>query len=414
MRRRVGAIALVIPLVWALLDGASSASTPPPTPVPPNGSPSPFPTVLETPRPSTKAPKISASAAALTDLSTGQVLFRKSGTVHRPIASLTKIMTALLVLASTRPSERVKVDSEAAGQTGSRLGLASGERIRVGDLLYALLLQSSNDAAVALADHISGSAVPFVHLMNRRAKRIGLGDTRFFSPSGLDDRGYSSALDLASLWRRAFDNPIFRKIVATKFRTIPAPHGPARHIQNRNALLWLYRGAVGGKSGFTSAAGHCLVAAARRRGRTLVAVVLGAPRNAFDDAAGLLNYGFVGFQPAELVRAGQSLGTIKVRRLAVPVIAGGSLARLTPVAPKHRVSLHLKRKRGLRLPIAEGQVVGKEIITMNGRVLGSVPAVSAQTVITTPVELPGLAPPRFRPILRALEAMGRAVLDAFL
>ena len=417
MRRRFGGAALVVLLSAAALGSAASAQTspgtPPPTPVPPFGSPSPFPTVLETPKPSAKPPKVSAAAAALTDLSTGQALYRKNGEERRPIASLTKLMTALLVLRLAKPAEVVKAGAEAAAQTGSELGLEVGERMPVRQLLYALLLQSSNDAAVALADHVAGSTARFIKLMNRRADRLGMEDTKFYSATGLDDRGFSTALDLAALARRDFANRLFRMIAGTKFHRIPAPGPRSRRIQNRNALLWLYRGAIGGKSGYTSAAGYCLVAAARREGRTVLAVVLGAPKNAFNDAASLLNYGFVGFRSVQLARTGQRVGEIRVKRRPVPVNAGADLTRLVPARATSKIVFRLKRKPKLRLPIAEGQTVGKEIVILRGRVLGSVPVVAAEPVFEE-ISLPALGPPRLRPVLRLLQDLGRAILEAFL
>ncbi|MDP8955392.1 MAG: D-alanyl-D-alanine carboxypeptidase [Actinomycetota bacterium] len=413
MQRRFSGAAVAVALFATALRSAAVAQTPPPTPVPPFGSPSPFPTVLETPKPSAKPPKLSAPSVALVDLPTGQVLYRKNGEDRRPIASLTKLMTALLTLQLARPSETVTVEPEAAAQTGSRLGLRGGERIRVNELLYALLLQSSNDAAVALADHLAGSPSRFIRLMNRRADRLGLEDTKFLSATGLDDRGYSTALDLAALARRTFTNDRFRTIVGTKFRRIPAPGAESRRIQNRNVLLWLYRGAIGGKSGYTSAAGYCLVAAATRGGRTFVAVVLGAPENAFNDAAALLNYGFVGFRSVQLLRTGQRLGVIRVRNRPVPVMAGADLTRLVPARAMDDIVFRLKRKRGLRLPIAAGQEVGKELVVLRGRVLGSVRAVAEQAVFEE-VSLTALGPPRLRPILRLLHELGRSLLEAFL
>src|SRR5688500_5068004 len=137
-------------------------SIPPPTPVPPDGSPSPYPTALATPSPSAEDPDVDAAAAALVDLDSGRVLFEEGSSQPRPIASLTKIMTALLVIERTRPTETVIVSEEAAGQTGAELGLQPGERRTVRELLLALLLQSANDAAVALAEHVSGTAEAFV------------------------------------------------------------------------------------------------------------------------------------------------------------------------------------------------------------------------------------------------------------
>ena len=254
---------------------ARATSTPPPTPV--NGSPSPFPTALRTPRPSVTPPRLASAAAILEDLDTGQVLFAKNADAPRPVASLTKIMTALLALSHSRPEERVTVSSLAAGQSGSVLGLRVGERITVSELMYALLLQSSNDAAVALAEHAGGTLGRFVEMMNEEAARLGLTRTRFYSASGLDDRGRSSARDLATLTRAAYADPLFEQIAATKFHTVPSPSGKPRRIQNRNILLWLYPGAIGVKTGFTTPSGHCLVATADHDGVRLLAVALGAP-----------------------------------------------------------------------------------------------------------------------------------------
>ncbi|HZA60802.1 MAG TPA: serine hydrolase, partial [Actinomycetota bacterium] len=160
-------------LVVAVLPGPATAAPtgptpPPPTPVPPFGSPSPFPSVLETPKPSRRPPALSAAAAALADLDTGEVLWDRRGGKRRPVASLTKIMTVLFALEETTPLEEVDITPRAAAEGGAELGLIAGEHIPVRELLYALMLQSSNDAAVALAEHIGGSVPRFVKRMNRR------------------------------------------------------------------------------------------------------------------------------------------------------------------------------------------------------------------------------------------------------
>jgi serine-type D-Ala-D-Ala carboxypeptidase (penicillin-binding protein 5/6) len=333
-RRAVRAIALALAGLVGMLVALPVASAarhrdpdlPPPTPVAvPGGgtSPSPFPTVLRTPPPSTMAPQLPAAAAVLEDLGTGQVLFSSNAGDERPIASLTKLMTAVLVLRRASLDEVVTVSraaSEGIGGVGiSELGLQTGERIAVRQLLYALLLQSANDAAVALAQDVSGSVARFVDRMNVEARRLGMRHTRFFSPNGLDDRGYSTALDLARLARVAFAMPEFQRIVMTRFHEIAAPSGPPREIQNRNVLLWLYRGAVGGKTGYTSAAGFCIVAAAQRDGMRLVSVVLGDPGEPFSAAATLLNYGFDAFARTHLVGAGQAFGPVTVQGHAIDV-----------------------------------------------------------------------------------------------
>ncbi|MGZ4109838.1 MAG: D-alanyl-D-alanine carboxypeptidase family protein, partial [Actinomycetota bacterium] len=257
VHRGVHAVALALAALVLLLVALPVASAakhgnpdvPPPTPVPvPGGgtSPSPFPTVLRTPPPSATVPQLAAGAAVLEDLDTGQVLFSSNGDDQRPIASLTKLMTAVLVLRRAELDDVVTVSEAASTDVGgvgiSELGLESGERISVRQLLYALLLQSANDAAVALAEDVSGSVERFVKAMNAQARRLGLRHTRFFSPNGLDDRGYSTALDLARLARVAFAMPDFERVATTKFHEIRAPSGPPREIQNRNVLLWLYKG----------------------------------------------------------------------------------------------------------------------------------------------------------------------------
>jgi len=275
--RAIVATALAMGLLAAAAASAPDGigATPPPTPVPPGGSPSPFPTALHTPVRTAVPPKLTSPSAILQDLHTGQVLYAKKANVRRPIASITKIMTALVVLEAASPDDVVVVSARAAGTRASQLGLVTGERISVRQLLYALLMQSSNDAAVALAEHVGGSVEAFANLMNEKADELGLHRTHFRDASGLEDRGYSTARDVAAIVRAAYAEPLFARITRTKFRRIQAPSGPARRIQNRNILLWLYPGAIGAKTGFTTPAQHCLVAAADRGGIRLVAVALG-------------------------------------------------------------------------------------------------------------------------------------------
>jgi len=195
-------------------------------------SPSPFPSTLRTPAPAGRQPPaVRAASALLMDLDTGQVLFALNATDKRPIASLTKIMTAYLVMSRTSPTDVVTVSDDAASGRVvgiSSLGLEAGERIREQQLLYALLLQSANDAAVALAEHVSGTVDAFVATMNRTAARLGMARTEFASPNGLDDTGYSTARDLARVTRAAYSVPGFGSIVATRFHSIPAPEDRPR------------------------------------------------------------------------------------------------------------------------------------------------------------------------------------------
>jgi D-alanyl-D-alanine carboxypeptidase (penicillin-binding protein 5/6) len=346
-------------------------------------SPSPFPTELHTPPPSTTPPDVSARAAIVEDLSTGQVLYAHDPDEERPLASTTKIMTALLVLERSDPDDPVTVGADAAaeGRSGagfSELGLRKGERRTVEELLFALMLQSSNDAAIALADHVSGSERAFVQAMNVRAREMGLHHTVFLSSNGLDDRGHSTAREMAAITREAMARPEFANIVGRKFDTIPAPEGPARRVQNRNVLLWLYRGATGVKTGYTSAAGFCLVATAERQGRGVVAVVLDAPSTeaSFDDAAALLDYGFTGYTVHKLVARGQDFRPVPVGTQRIPVEAGAALARLLP-EPAGRVVRRVTILPGVRFPVAPGERVGTVAFRAGRLPVGSVPLVAS-------------------------------------
>jgi serine-type D-Ala-D-Ala carboxypeptidase (penicillin-binding protein 5/6) len=377
--------------------------TPPPTPVPPYGSPSPFPTALATPERSGRPPILTAASAVLVDLDTGEVLFQRNGPHRRPIASTTKIMTALLVLESATPFDQVITSEMAATQEGAELGLEPGERIPVRNLLFALMLQSANDAAVALAEHVSGSVGAFVERMNQRARELGLERTRFTSPNGLDDSGYSTARDLAKITTEAFRSPTFAKVVGAKFRTIPASEGPARRIQNRNALLWLYPGARGVKTGYTAAAGFCVVAAAERDGLRLLSVVLGSREEPFSDAAALLNYGFAAFDRRTVVQPGERLDPLPVGERLVSVAAGDRLD--VRVRRDEDVDLEVRPVRGLALPVSKGQLVGELVVHSGEEELGAVPIIAREAV----------APAEPRPLpwwRRAWETMTGFLVDA--
>ena len=413
LRVALGALVTIV----FLLAGVAGAQTSPPSPPPPTPvvlpgggtSPSPFPSTLRTPAPSAQPPEIRAQAAVLADLETGQVLFAHKPSERRPIASLTKIMTAMLVTERTEPTDVVTVSDEAAsGRPAgiSSLGLVPGERIRVNELRYALLLQSANDAAVALAEHVSGSVDAFVDAMNTRAERLGLSNTMFASPNGLDDDGYSSASDLVRLTRAAYRSRGFSSVVATRFHTVNSLDEPPRVVQNRNVLLWLYPGAIGVKTGFTSAAGFCVVAAAEREGMRLIAVVLGEPSEPFSEAAALLNYGFAAFDQRTLVRQGDRLGVVDVAGRTIPLTAGGSLRGLVPAGRPVRRTVVLDDH--VAYPPALGSRIGVLRLSAGGRVLGEVPA----RVADVPPPPPPGSGPWWARALGAVVDAGAAVLNA--
>jgi D-alanyl-D-alanine carboxypeptidase (penicillin-binding protein 5/6) len=391
-RRPIALVALAtLFLLPPSLGLALAGQTPPPTPVPAPGggtSPSPFPQVLRTPPPSNEPPTVAAGAVVLADLDTGQILWGNEIDERRPIASITKIMTALIVIQRTDPSDMVTVSPTAAAPgpsaAAAELGLVPGERISIQDLLYALLLQSANDAAVALAEHVAGSVEAFIDEMNVEARRLHLADTRFASPNGLDDSGYSTARDLAMLTKTALESPLFTSIVRTKFHRIPSPSGRPRMIQNRNVLLWLYPGAVGVKTGFTTPAGFCVVAAATRGGLRLVAVILGAPGEPFSDAAAVLDYGFGSFEWRELVAGGQGFGSIAIGERGVPVSAGRGLRGLVPVGA--RIQRVVTMLPDVAFPPAMAERVGYVRVSAPNLPLGRVPLVVSALPSPPPAE----------------------------
>ena len=250
-------------------------------------------------------PDVSAGAWILYDDTFGHVLAEKEPDIGRAVASTTKIMTALVVIEQSEPDATVDITSQADLAGGSEIGLVPGEKPwTVEDLLAALLLQSANDAAVALAQHVGGSVVGFADLMNVKAAELGLRNTNFVNPHGLDHPDhYSTPRDLLTVTLAAMANPTFAELIIARSANLPAhPDGEPRVAVNRNELLAAYPGAIGVKTGYTDDALLTLVAAAERDGRRLYAVVLGSSDH-FADAIALLDYGFAEFGVMTLVPA---------------------------------------------------------------------------------------------------------------
>lgn len=243
--------------------------------------------------PAVGAPHDHAASAVLVDIDSRRVLFSKEPHQRRAMASTTKLMTAIVTLDNAKPTDILTVPPEATRVEPNVMGLSAGEKVSVEDLLYGLMLDSGNDAAETLAAGTLGRAA-FVAEMNRRAASLGLQDTSFGNPTGLDDPAqYSSAHDLAVIATVVERNyPLLATIVSTRSKSIPGgPDHKAFGPQNLDKLLWSYQGAIGFKTGLTDAAGTCLVAGARRSNHTLVAVFLDDPV-IFTDATAFLDYGF--------------------------------------------------------------------------------------------------------------------------
>jgi D-alanyl-D-alanine carboxypeptidase len=239
------------------------------------------------------SPPLSAQAAIVVDAGTGRVIWSLNPHQRRRVASLTKIMTALLALQKLAPNDVVTVDKSVPRVPLVREGLRAGEKVKAWKLFYAMLLYSGNDDALALAIATAGDKWTFIREMNDEAHRLGLRDTHFISPSGVVDRdNYSSAWDLAALTRVALRNERFDRVVRTKIIHVPwsAPTYSKVYVNN-NLMLRMYAGANGVKTGYTHKAGPCLVVSATRHGRTLIAVLLDDP-NMYADGTRLLNLGF--------------------------------------------------------------------------------------------------------------------------
>ena len=243
-------------------------------------------------------PTINSRAAIVYERSSGKILYGKEENEKRKMASTTKIMTAIVVLENTNLDDIVTISSKAAGTGGSRLGLHKDDKISIRDLLYGLLLCSGNDAAVALAEHVSGDLSNFANMMNSKATSLGLSSTHFVTPHGLDDDNhYTTAYELALITNYALKNDVFANLVKTKTYTISINNHP-KTLSNTNELLGNLDGVYGVKTGFTNGANRCLVTAVKRDNMDIICIVLGADtkKDRTKDSINLINYSFNNFK----------------------------------------------------------------------------------------------------------------------
>ena len=332
-------------------------------------------------RATTPEPSVTCARCIVVD-EDGRVLFARNPRDRYPNASTTKMVTALVVVQHADPDETVVVSPAAAAVGGGGLDLSAGDVFTVDQLMYAMLLDSSNEAAEALAEHVGGNVGEFVAMMNRYLASIGADRTHFANPHGLDAPGhYASAADLALIGRHVLDVPYLADIVKTPRATIETPRGPAS-FDNRNLLLESYRRAIGIKTGRTLGAGNVLVAAARRGGHTLIAVAMHS-YDAFVDDAALLDYGFarerVLDRPRTLLATGQSVAALVFDSGATSVVAGASLEGVAPADPSD-IEMTFVPADDLAVPLSAGDPIGTiELSTPTGTV-GSVPAVARSSV----------------------------------
>jgi len=340
-------------------------------------------------------PKVEAESFVLMDAQSGQILSQRNADEHLAMASITKIMTAVVALEKGNPDADVSVGPAVLDRKrvyGTLIFLERGEKFTLRDMLYALLMDSANDAAVAIAENISGNVDDFVKLMNDKAKELGANDTHFTNPHGLSEVGhYSSARDMAVIARYALQKPEFAAIVKTKERAFPrARPGLPNELQNHNKLLWRYPDADGVKTGYTDQAGHTLVASATRNGRQLITVILKgtAIATVYRNAGELFDYGFSQFQDKLLAKKGQVFQTAK--------LANGTLLKLAPdrdvygtLANEDKAEFELKAEaQKLDLPIKAGEERGTLEVYLRGKLLQRIPLVATQDLALPAANVP--------------------------
>ena len=327
-------------------------------------------------------PQVQARAAILLDAETGQVLFAKNAHQPLPPASLTKIMTAIVVLEQCDLDAVVKASQRAVDAKASSMHRRVGEEVKVRDLLYALMLRSANDAAVALAEHAAGSVEAFAQLMNEKAKSLGAKRTRFVNPHGLHDpRHVSTAYDLALITRYAMQNETFRAIVNAPYYIVSrSMNQDDLWMVNKAKFLQEYPYAEGVKTGYTNQAGYCFAGSASREGRRLITVVLNSPQRVKDTIA-LMEHGFNDWERMELP-AGMAVGEAQVEdgvAERAPLRLAQTLRWVAPKAQRARYHWAVQAT-ALRAPVQAGDTAGWLVVYRDAKPMLKAPVVAAEAV----------------------------------
>ena len=333
-------------------------------------------------------PNINSRRYVVFDRTSKQVLFGKNENIKGAMASTTKMMTAIIVLENANLDEEVQVSAKSAGTGGSRLGLKTGDKITINNLLYGLMLRSGNDAAVALAESVGGSVAGFADMMNEKAKKLHLNSTHFVTPHGLDNsEHYTTAVELAKIADYAMENEMFCKIVGTKIATIYI-NGYEKQIANTNELLGNLNGVVGIKTGFTNNAGRCLVTETKRGDMDIIVVVLGADTKKFrtQDSVKLIEYTYSNYEMVDvenlIKNEFESWKNINLKR--IKIIKGKSNVinlRLSEIEIKQmamnksdidKIKFETNCMTMIDAPINENTKMGTMQISLNGKIIESV------------------------------------------
>lgn len=322
-----------------------------------------------------------AKSACVINSLTGEVVFSKNENERRKMASTTKIMTAVIALEKSAEDEVVTVSGNASRQEGSSAYLKEGEQLPMQDILYGLMLNSGNDAAVAIAEHISGSEEKFAILMNEKAEVLGLQNTHFSNASGLDaEEHYTTAYELAMIAKYAMNMPKFREIVSAKTVAVQTDGSDkVLYFKNHNKMLDRYEGANGVKTGFTKASGRCLVSSAERDGMAFTAVTLDDPAD-WNDHKEMLDYAFSEYYPKKIVKEGEVIKNAVIGGTKYAMIAETNF--VVPFKEHSGVSIEMITHivSPLNAPINKDEKVGYIEIVYNGNVIGKVGIVSESDI----------------------------------
>ncbi|SHH48025.1 D-alanyl-D-alanine carboxypeptidase (penicillin-binding protein 5/6) [Caloranaerobacter azorensis DSM 13643] len=312
--------------------------------------------------------ELNAKSSILMEVNTGRILFSYNPHIKLPMASTTKIMTALIAIEYGNLDDIVTIKKNSVGIEGSSIYLKEGETLTLRDLLYGLMLRSGNDAAMAIAEHIGGTVDNFVKLMNEKAKELGAINTNFTNPHGLHDANhYTTAYDLALITREALKKKEFRDIVKSKLWI--ADRDINKYFYNKNKTLWQYEGGDGVKTGYTKRAGRCLVSSATKNGMQLIAIVLD-DYSWFNDCYKLLDYGFSLFKPKVVFNKGQFIKNVEVingNKEKIPIVTNKELIIPMKDSEIENIKVKIELPEKIYAPIEKNQKVGKIRIYLNGK-----------------------------------------------
>lgn len=329
-------------------------------------------------------PAVTARSAVVMEATTGKILYSRNMDERRYPASTTKIMTLIVALEEGSLDDMVAASENASHTEGSTIWLEPGEKMRMLDLLYGMMLVSGNDATVAVAEHIAGSVDAFAQRMTAKAHEIGAVNTSFVNSSGLpDERHYTTAHDLALIAAYGYGNPMFEQIVSTKERQIPwGKNDYDRVLRNENQMLWLYDGGNGVKTGYTDAAGRCLVSAAKRDGIQLVAVVLDS-QYMWNDSIALLNYGFEKIHPVKLAAKNSTIKTVDVisgRKKSLELKLAEDLTVPEADQDQGKFFKVIHSPDQVYAAVRQGDVLGTMDIMYDGKKIASANLVAAESI----------------------------------